>query len=343
MCGNDAMSEAAIAAGCRCYFGYPITPQNEVTAYMSKRMPEVGGVFIQSESELSAVSMVFGAAVVGARAMTSSSSPGISLKQEGISYMAGCELPGVIANVTRGGPGLGSIGPSQADYYQATRGGGHGDYRTIVLAPSSVQEMVDLTVLSFDLAEKYRMPVLLLSDGVLGQMMEPVQIPKYKSTDRPANDWHLDGCRGRKPRLIRSLFLDVKQLEEHNHHLQQKYDTIEKNELLYEQAQTEDAELVLAAFGTSARICGAAMKLCRKKGMKVGLFRPITLWPFPHIPLHRLGHTADKFLTVEMNMGQMIDDVKLAVEGNAPVEFYGRCGGSLMTVKEVVRKIEEIY
>ena len=343
MCGNEAMCEAAIAAGCRCYFGYPITPQNEVTAYMSERMPEEEGAFIQSESEVSAINMVFGAAVVGARAMTSSSSPGMSLKQEGISYLCGCELPAVIANVTRGGPGLGSIGPSQADYYQATRGGGHGDYRTIVLAPSSVQETVDLTVLAFDLADKYRMPVLLLSDGIIGQMMEPVEIPEKQPVDRPEPDWVLTGCNGREPRRLRSLYLDVKQLEVHNHCLQKKYDTIQEREVRFEQMHTDDAELVIVAFGTSARICRAAMELCRENDMKVGLVRPITLWPFPSRPLNRLGHTASKFLVVEMNMGQMIDDVRLAVEGNAPVDFYGRCGGSLMTVVEIIQKIEEIY
>jgi len=343
MCGNDAMSEAAIIAGCRCYFGYPITPQNEVTAYMSKRMPQVGGTFLQSESELSAINMVFGAAAVGARAMTSSSSPGISLKQEGISYLCGCELPAVIANVTRGGPGLGNIGPSQADYYQSTRGGGHGDYRTIVLAPSSVQETVDLTVQAFDLAQKYRMPVLILSDGILGQMMEPVEFPEPREIDDGDREWTLTGCRGRAPRLIRSLYLDVSVLEEHNRKLQRKYDLIAENELRFEQYETADAELVLTAFGTSARLCRAAVKQCRSQGMKAGLFQPLTLWPFPSEELVQTAPKAKKFLAVEMNMGQMVDDVKLAVNGRVPVEFYGRCGGVLMTVSEIVDKVKEIY
>ena len=343
MCGNDAMAEAAVVAGCRCYFGYPITPQNEVTAYMSARMPQVGGSFIQSESEVSAINMVFGAAVVGARAMTSSSSPGISLKQEGISYLCGCELPAVIANVTRGGPGLGSIGPSQADYYQATRGGGHGDYRTIVLAPSSVQETVDLTILSFDLAQKYRTPVMILSDGIIGQMMEPVEFPELREVDDGERDWTLDGCKGREPRLIRSLFLDVSMLEEHNWKLQDKYREIAANEIRYEEYETSDAEVVLAAFGTGARLCKDAVKECRSRGLKVGLFQPVTLWPFPSAELANTAPGARKYLTVEMNMGQMVDDVRLAVEGRAPVEFYGRCGGVLMSVPEIVDKVEEIY
>ncbi len=340
LCGNDAMSEAAIQAGCRCYFGYPITPQNEVTAYMSRRMPEAGGVFIQSESEISAVNMVFGVAAAGARAMTSSSSPGISLKQEGISYLVGCELPAVIANIMRGGPGLGSIGPAQSDYFQATRGGGHGDYRTIVLAPSTLQELVDMTILSFDLADKYRNPVIVLSDGILGQMMEPVRITRRNPSETPPKDWALTGCKGREPNVIRSLYLDVKKLEEHNRKLQRKFDEIEKNEIRFEKIMTEDADLIIVAFGSVARICKSAVNILREKGGKVGLFRPISLWPFPFEELQKTRERARLYLTVEMNMGQMVEDVRLAVEGKRRVEFYGRCGGSVMTVDEVVNEAE---
>jgi len=340
MCGNDAMAEAVISAGCRCYFGYPITPQNEVTAYMAKRMPEAGGVFLQSESELAAVNMVFGAAAVGARAMTSSSSPGISLKQEGISYVAGCELPAVIANVMRGGPGLGSIGPSQSDYFQATRGGGHGDYRHIVLAPSTVQELVDMTIEAFDLADRYRNPVMVLSDGILGQMMEPVVIPKHPETHEPEKPWALTGCAGREPNVVKSLYLDVLELEEHNRHLQEKYAQMEREEVRYETIETEDAEALLVAFGTVARICRSALRVLRERGHKVGLFRPITLWPFPTEALRATRDFLESYLVVEMNAGQMVEDVRLAVEGRRPVEFYGRTGGAVMTVDEVVARLE---
>lgn len=340
MCGNDAMAEAAIRAGCRCYFGYPITPQNEVTAYMSNRMPEVGGTFLQSESELAAVSMVFGASAVGARAMTSSSSPGMSLKQEGISYLAGCELPAVIANVMRGGPGLGSIGPSQSDYFQATRGGGHGDYRHIVLAPSTVQELVDQTILAFDLADKYRNPVLVLSDGILGQMMEPVVIPAAPETDEPDKPWALTGCAGRGPNVVKSLYLDVLELEAHNRDLQAKYDRMERDEVRYDTLEAEDADVMLVAFGTVARICRSALGALRERGHRAGLFRPITLWPFPTAALRATRERVQGYLVVEMNMGQMVEDVRLAVEGRRPVEFHGRSGGAVMTVEEVVERVE---
>ncbi len=342
MCGNDAMSEAAIRAGCRFYFGYPITPQNEVAAYMSRRMPEVGGTFVQAESEIAAVNMVFGAAAVAARAMTSSSSPGISLKQEGISYLCGCELPAVIANVVRGGPGLGSIGPAQSDYFQATRGGGHGDYRTIVLAPSTVQELVDLTFISFDLADKYRNPVLILSDGILGQMMEPVLLPEPIDGDPPPKEWALTGASNRPPNVIRSLYLDVELLEEHNLKLQEKFRRMEREETRFEEMDMHDAEVVLVAYGSVARICRAAARRLRKGGEKVGLFRPITVWPFPCQPLARAAERAKAFLVVEMSMGQMLEDVKLAVEGRVQVSFFGRVGGCVMTVEDVLNQVKEL-
>lgn len=342
MCGNDAMSEAAVRAGCRCYFGYPITPQNEVAAYMSARMPEVGGTFIQAESEIAAINMVFGAAAVGARAMTSSSSPGISLKQEGISYLCGCQLPAVIANVVRGGPGLGSIGPSQADYFQATRGGGHGDYRTIVLAPSTVQELVDLTFLSFELADKYTNPVLILSDGILGQMMEPVVLPEPINDELPRKEWAVTGAKNRPPNVIKSLYLDVELLEELNLKLQEKFRRMEQEETRLEEVNVGDAEVVLVAYGSVARICRAAVRQLREAGRKVGLLRPITVWPFPYEAVVRAADKARFFLAVEMSMGQMVDDVRLGVAGRRPVRFFGRVGGCVMTVEDVVRETNRL-
>ncbi|MDP6685347.1 MAG: 3-methyl-2-oxobutanoate dehydrogenase subunit VorB, partial [Candidatus Omnitrophota bacterium] len=284
MCGNEVLAEAAIMAGCRFYAGYPITPQNEIPAYMSKRMEESGGVFIQAESEISAINMVFGASLTGARAMTSSSSPGISLKQEGISYLAGCELPAVIVNMMRGGPGLGNIAPSQSDYFQATRGGGHGDYRQIVLAPASVQEIVDLTMLSFDLADKYRTPVMILGDGLLGQMMEPVELKSKIRTDvslaaKSKKEWILDGCKNRPPRIIRSLLLGEGVLENLNKKLQAKYKEIQSKEARCEVLYGDDSELMLVSYGTVSRICRCLVEKMRKKGKKVGMVRPITLWP----------------------------------------------------------------
>jgi 2-oxoglutarate ferredoxin oxidoreductase subunit alpha len=342
MCGNDAMAEAAVRAGCRHYFGYPITPQNEVAAYMARRMLEVGGTFIQAESEIAAINMVFGAAAVGARAMTSSSSPGISLKQEGISYLCGCELPAVIANVVRGGPGLGSIGPSQADYFQSTRGGGHGDYRTPALAPSTVQELVDLTFQSFDLAGKYRNPVLILSDGVLGQMMEPVVLPEMAEPDSEPNDWALTGAADRPPRFIKSLYLDVPDLEKLNFKLRDKYQRIEREETRFEEVNMDDAEVVLVAYGSVARVCRAAVRRLREAGEKVGLFRPITVWPFPYEVLARAVDKAKLFLAVEMSLGQMVEDVRLAVEGRKPVRWYGRVGGCVISVEEVVEEVKKL-
>lgn len=342
MCGNEALAEAAILAGCDAYFGYPITPQNEITAYMSRRMPEEGRVFVQSESELAAINMVFGAVATGKRTMTSSSSPGISLMQEGISYLAGAELPSVVVNVMRGGPGLGNIAPSQGDYFQATRGGGHGDYRTIVLAPSSVQEMVDCMQLAFDLADQYRMTVMVLADGILGQMMEPVVLEKKASRKLPPKDWALTGADGRKQNIVRSLWLGEGVLEELNYKLRAKYEKIEKNEVLCEQYKVDDADIVVVAYGVAARIVSGAVNKAREQGIKVGWIRPITLWPFPSEQIYKAAREFRIFLTVEMSMGQMVEDVKLAVSGKAPVLFYGRPGGGILTVDEVLDKIKQM-
>ena len=344
MCGNEALGEAAIQANCRYYFGYPITPQNELTAYMARRLPEVGGVFLQSESEVAAINMVYGAAAAGVRAMTSTSSPGMSLKQEGISYLAGAELPAVIVNIVRGGPGLGNIAPAQSDYFQATRGGGHGDYQTIVLAPSTVQEMVDLTYLAFDLADRYRNPVIILGDGLLGQMMEPVEIkskiqnPKSK-IQKP---WALTGARGRSRHLIRSLYLGDKVLERHNQRLQERYKKISREEVRYQAVSLEDAEIVIVAYGTSARMSRAALVKAGKEGLKVGLLCPITLWPFPSDILAGIATRARAFLVVEMSAGQMIEDVRLAVEGRCPVHFYGRMGGEVPTIADILEEIRKV-
>lgn len=343
MCGNDACGEGAILAGCKFYAGYPITPQNELTAYMAKRMSQTGGVFIQAESELAAINMVFGAAVTGARAMTSSSSPGISLKQEGISYMAGCELPCVIVNMQRGGPGLGNIAPAQGDYFQSVKGGGHGDYKLIVLAPASAQELMDYTFFAFDLADKYRNPVLILGDGMLGQMMEPVQIRTtqnaQRTTDKP---WALTGCKGRNPKFIRSLLLGDGALEEHNKKLQEKFNNIKKAETKVETSNLKDSDLVLVAYGSVARIARASMEMAKAKGLKVGLIRPITLWPFPEKVIEETAARVKKFLVVEMSAGQMVEDVMLAVKGKAEVDFYGRMGGGIPTEEEILAKIEKL-
>jgi 2-oxoglutarate ferredoxin oxidoreductase subunit alpha len=342
MCGNEALAEAAVIVGCDAYFGYPITPQNEITAYMSRRMPEEGRVFVQSESELAAINMVYGASATGKRAMTSSSSPGISLMQEGISYLAGAELPSVIVNVMRGGPGLGNIAPSQGDYFQATRGGGHGDYRTIVLAPSSVQEMVDFMPLAFDLADLYRMPVVILADGILGQMMEPVVFQKKSRRELPPKNWALTGAQDREQNIVRSLWLGEGVLEELNYKLQARYEQIQKNEVLCEQYEIEDAEIVVIAYGIVARIVRGAVDKAREEGIKVGWIRPVTLWPFPTEQISRYAEEFRIFLTVEMSLGQMVEDVKLAVAGKAPVLFYGRPGGGIPTVEEIFDKIKQI-
>ena len=347
--GNEAIAEAAIQAGCRFFFGYPITPQNQIPEYMSKRMPQVGGCFLQAESEVAAINMVYGAAGAGGRVMTSSSSPGISLKQEGISYIVGAELPCVIVNMVRGGPGLGSIQPAQSDYYQATRGGGHGDYRMCVLAPSSVQEAVTLTQEAFDIADRYRNPVMVLGDGLIGQMMEPVDMDEA-SNRKPAADlkpktWAATGHvpTADSPRaVINSLYIDPQAMETHCQHLQAKYDAIEAAECRWQEEMVEDAEIVLVAYGTTSRIARSAMRKCREQGVRVGLIRPITLWPFPEAAIRATLSTAKKYLCVEMSMGQMIDDVRLAVNGERPVEFYGRTGGMVPTVKELVDRIMDM-
>ena len=342
MCGNEALAEAAIIAGCDAYFGYPITPQNEVPAYMARRMPEEGRVFVQSESELAAISMVFGASATGKRAMTSSSSPGISLMQEGISYLAGAELPAVVVNVMRGGPGLGNIAPSQADYFQATRGGGHGDYRTIVFGPSSVQELADCMILAFDLADQYLMPVMVLADGILGQMMEPVVLEKKTSRDLPAKDWALTGAKDREQNIVRSLWLKEGALEAHNNKLQARYERIQRDEVLCEQYEVDDAEIVVVAYGVAARIVRGAVAKARAEGIKVGWIRPITLWPFPTEEINKAADEFRIFLNVEMSNGQMLEDVKLAVAGKTPVAFHGRPGGGVPTVDEILEKIRQL-
>jgi len=344
MTGNEAMAEGAIQAGCIFYAGYPITPQNEIPAYMAKRMPQVHGIFIQAESELAAINMVFGASAAGFRAMTSSSSPGISLKQEGISYIAGAELPAVIINVMRGGPGLGNIWPSQSDYFQATRSGGHGDYHCLVLAPASVQEAYDFMLLAFDLADKYRMPALILIDGMLGQMMEPliikskIQNPKSK-IKKP---WAVTGCKGRKPNIAKSFYMLEGDLEKFNLHLQKKYRTLQQKEERYEGLNLADAKIILVAYGTMARLAKSAMHKLRAKGKKVGLIRPITLWPFPKKAF--TDHLSPKihYLVIEMSYGQMLEDVKLAINGKAGVEFLGRAGGGIPTEEEMMKYAENI-
>jgi 2-oxoglutarate ferredoxin oxidoreductase subunit alpha len=343
MSGNNIIGEAAIRAGCRFYAGYPITPQNELTEYMAEHMRNVErGVFIQSESEIAAINMIAGASATGSRVMTSSSSPGISLKQEGISSMAACELPGIIVNIMRGGPGLGNIRPSQGDYFQATRGGGHGDYRTIVLAPATGQELADLTMAAFDLADKYRNPVMVLADGMMGQMMEPVifKKPKVRVYNKK---FMLQGAGTGKSKFIRGLYLDPIDSEEHNWKLARKYDVITKNETLHEEHKIDNAEWVIVAYGTAARIAKGAIKRLRDQGMKVGLFRPITLWPFPELKLRALSAKIKNFLVFEMSTGQMLDDVRLALQGYANIEFHGRPGGAVPTPAELANVIARIY
>lgn len=343
MKGNEAIAEAAIRAGCRFFFGYPITPQNEIPEYMSKRLPEVGGVFVQAESEVASINMVYGAAGAGARVMTSSSSPGISLMMEGISYLAGAELPCVIVNMSRGGPGLGGIQPSQADYFQATKGGGHGDYRLIVYGPSSVQEACDLMMKAFDVADKYRNPVMILGDGMIGQMMEPVV---FKDDARESSisekPWATTGNEGRKPNVITSIYLDPEVLDAHNWKLFRKYKAIEENEVMYQTYYEDDAEWFLVAYGTVARICMSVMEKMRKEGVKLGLIRPITLWPFPKAILRQVADKAKGFLCVEMSTGQMVEDVRLAVGGKAPVYFYGRTGGAVPLPRAIEKRVRDV-
>jgi len=341
MKGNEVIGEAAIHAGCYYFFGYPITPQSELVAYMAKRLPEVDGFFLQSESEVSAINMVYGAASAGVRVMTSSSSPGFSLKQEGISYLAGAELPAVIVNVARGGPGLGNIQPSQSDYFQVTKGGGHGDYYTPVLAPANLQEIIELTSEAFRIADQYRTPVILLGDGMLGQMMEPVEFKEQKDIGQGFNkNWATTGTEGDgPPRVITSLDLSDIKLEERNHRLQQKYKEIKRNETKVETRYTDDADYVIVAYGTVARIALGAIERARNDGMKIGLIRPISLWPFPTKVISDISVNVEKVLTVEMSAGQMVEDVRLAVEGKAPVCFYGRNGGVIPTVEEIYQEI----
>lgn len=337
--GNEALGEAAIRAGCRFFFGYPITPQSELPAYMARRLPEVGGVYLQAESEVSAINMVLGASAAGVRVMTSSSGPGFSLKQEGLSYLAGCELPALVVNIMRGGPGLGNILPAQGDYFQAVKGGGHGDYHLIVLAPAGVQELVDLTGLAFDLADAYRNPVLILGDGLLGQMMEPVRFPDPRPAPPPP-DWALTGARGRPRRVVTSIYLAAEALEAHNLRLQAKFRQMAEREPRWESFMTDDARLVVVAYGTASRIARAAVEAAREAGLAVGLFRPVTLWPFPAAPLEALAaREGTRFLAVELSAGQMVEDVRLAVAGRAPVDFYGRMGGGIPTPREILAEI----
>lgn len=340
MKGNEALAEGALTAGCVAFFGYPITPSSEIAEYMARKFPLLGGTFVQAESELAAINMVYGGASTGARVMTASSGPGISLKSEGISFIAEAELPCLIVNVSRGGPGLGGIQPAQSDYFQATRGGGHGDYHIIVLAPSSVQEMMDFAIAAFDLADKYRTPVMIMAEGTLGQMMEPVEI-RPKVTEFTEKPWAIGGCKGRKPNIVNTLHLDPDFLEYRNHVLAQKYASIKAQEPRAENFMVEDAELVVVAFGLMSRIVKKAVIEVRKQGYKVGLIRPITLWPFPVEPVSMAAEQAKLFLSVEISMGQMVEDVRLAVNGRAPVEFYGRIG-IVPTPEEIAKQIVAI-
>ncbi|MGB3906483.1 MAG: 3-methyl-2-oxobutanoate dehydrogenase subunit VorB [Anaerolineae bacterium] len=341
MKGNEAIAEAAIRAGCDAYFGYPITPQTELLEYMSKRMPELGRVFLQGESEVACINMVLGAAAAGKRAMTSSSSPGVSLKQEGISYLAGTELPAVIVNIMRGGPGLGNVQPSQADYFQATKGGGHGDYFPIVLAPSTVQEAIDFTILAFELADKYSNPAMILGDGSIGQIMEPVELPEVEPKP-PPKPWALTGCQGREKNITRSLYLLAEPLEARNIILQKKYREIEANEQRHAEYMLEGAEVIIVAYGTAGRVAQTGIRKARDEGIPAGLFRPVTLYPYPKDALSRFMEQAKVFLVLEMSAGQMLEDVELVVQGRVPVEFQGWLGGSVPTPSEVLDKIKEM-
>ena len=339
MKGNEAIAEAAIRAGCRHYFGYPITPQTEVAAYMAKKMPKIGGVFLQAESEIASINMVYGAAAAGMRVMTSSSSPGISLKSEGLSYIAGSDVPAFVVNVQRGGPGLGGIQPSQSDYFQATKGGGHGDYRMIVLAPASVQEMASLTVKGFNLADKYRMTAMILADGTIGQMMEPITFEdaEVETYDKP---WALTGTKMQRPHnIVNSLYLKADELERKNFERYERYRIVEENEVMYEAYMMEDAEICVTAFGIAARVAKNAVVSARREGVKAGLIRPITLWPFPAQALRRAAEQVKSFVCVELNMGQMIEDVRLAIECTRPVSLCNRTGGMIPSPEQVLSAI----
>lgn len=344
MKGNEAIGAASIVAGCKYFFGYPITPQSELPEYMSRELPKIGGVFLQAESEVAAINMVYGAAGSGVRVMTSSSSPGIALKQEGITYIAGAELPCVIVNVVRGGPGLGSIQPAQSDYFQATRGGGNGDYRLLVYAPSNLQELVDLMQLAFHKADLYRTPVMVMADGMIGQMMEPVELTRLDFEEElPEKDWATTGTQGkRKPNIINSLYLAAEELEQHNIHLQKKFKKIHDREQRFENQDLEDAQVVIVAYGTTARIAKTAIENLKAKGVKVGLIRPITLWPYPAQAFKELSDKTTDLLVSEMSMGQMTDDVRIVNEGKRGVHFVGRSGGMIPTPQLIEDKVMEI-
>ena len=339
MKGNEAIAEAAIRAGCRHYFGYPITPQTEIAAYMAKKMPKIGGVFLQAESEIASINMVYGAAAAGMRVMTSSSSPGISLKAEGLSYIAGSDVPALVVNVQRGGPGLGGIQPSQSDYFQATKGGGHGDYRMIVLAPASVQEMASLTIKGFDLADKYLMTSMILADGTIGQMMEPITFEdsELETYEKP---WALTGTECKRPHnIVNSLYLKPDELEKKNFERYEKYKIIEENEPIWEEYMMEDAEYCVVAFGIASRVAKNAVVAAREEGIKVGLIRPITLWPFPKAPFAKAADKVKSFISVELNMGQMVEDIKLSTDCKKPVYLCNRCGGMIPSPDEVLESI----
>ena len=341
MKGNEAIAEAAIRAGCRHYFGYPITPQTEIAAYMAKKMPKIGGVFLQAESEIASINMVYGAAAAGMRVMTSSSSPGISLKEEGLSYIAGSDVPAFVVNVQRGGPGLGGIQPSQSDYFQAVKGGGHGDYKTIVLAPASVQEMASLTIKGFNLADKYRMTAMILADGTIGQMMEPISFEdaEVETYEKP---WALTGTKGKRPHnIVNSLYLQPDQLEKTNFERYEKYKVVEENEQMWEEYMMEDAEICVVAFGIASRVAKNAVVAARNEGIKAGLIRPITLWPFPTEVLNKAADQVKGFISVELSMGQMIEDVRLATQCKKPVALCNRCGGMIPSPDEVLESLRK--
>ncbi len=342
MKGNDAIVVGALAAGCRAYYGYPITPASEIAHAAALHFPALGGTFIQAESEVAAINMVYGTAGTGVRVMTASSSPGFSLKQEGLSYIAGAELPCVVVNVDRGGPGLGNIAPEQGDYFQVTKGGGHGCYRLITLAPNCAQEMCDLTATAFDLADKYRNPACIMADGFIGQMMEPVDVPAAKELPYDHAEWCVRGDEATRHNLISSIWLEPADLEQHNLKLDRKYKEIEAAEVRFEEYRTDDADLIVVAFGIVSRIVYSTIDQAREAGKKVGLLRPITLWPFPSKRLGELAGNAKAFLSVELSTGQMVEDVKLAVNGRAPVHFYGRCGGMVPGAEEILARYDEI-
>ena len=344
MKGNEAIAEAAIRAGCKMFFGYPITPQTELAAYMAKRLHKIeGGVFLQAESEVAAINMVYGAASAGKRVLTSSSSPGISLKSEGISYIAGSDLPCVIINIVRGGPGLGGIQPAQSDYFQATKGGGHGDYKMIVLAPGSIQEIVDITKDAFELGEKYRMPVMIMGDGMLGQMMEPIEFPEEGETVVPERPYATNGTKmKREHNIINSLYIDPAELEKTVIERYKRYEQVAKNETRVEEYMIDDAEYIIAAYGTIARVAKSAIAALRAEGIKVGLIRPITLWPFPEAAFKKAAAKVSGILDVEMSMGQMVEDVRLSVNGACPVEFFGRTGGVIPTPGEICDALKKM-